>query len=148
MVRQDLVREQGIDVSLRRVERAVAPFRQLLTAEAKATVRFETPPGRQLQVEFGQRRVPIADERVRVFLFVATLGYSRRCYVATFTHERQSSWFRGLEGTFNHFGGVTREVLLDYVPRHIVELMWPPAICGPSREGAEFHEADRACAAT
>ena len=113
VVRQDLVREQGIDVSLRTVERAVAPFRRLLTAEAKATVRFETPPGRQLQIDFGQLRVPIADERVRVFLFVATLGYSRRCYVATFRHERQSSWFRGLEGAFHHFGGVTREVLID-----------------------------------
>ena len=119
VVRQDLVREQGIDVSLRTVERAVAPFRRLLTAEAKATVRFETPPGRQLQVDFGQLRVPIADERVRVFLFVATLGYSRRCYVATFRHERQSSWFRGLEGAFHHFGGVTREVLIDN-PRPLV----------------------------
>ena len=113
VVRQDLVREQDIDVSLRTVERAVAPFRRLLTAEAKATVRFETPPGRELQVDFGQRRVPIGDERVRVFLFVATLGYSRRCYVAAFRHERQSSWFRGFEGAFQHFGGVTREVLID-----------------------------------
>ena len=48
-MRQDLLRELSIDVSLRTVERAVAPFRRLLTAEAKATVRFETPPGRQLQ---------------------------------------------------------------------------------------------------
>ena len=119
VVRQDLVREQGIDVSLRTVERAVAPFRRLLTAEAKATVRFETPPGRQLQVDFGQRRVPIADERVRVYLLVATLGYSRRCYVAAFRHERQSSWFRGFEGAFHHFGGVTREVLIDN-PRPLV----------------------------
>ena len=46
VVHQDLLREQSIDVSLRTVERAVAPFRRLLTAEAKATVRFETPPGR------------------------------------------------------------------------------------------------------
>ena len=35
VVRQDLVREQGIDVSLRTVERAVAPFRRLLTAEGE-----------------------------------------------------------------------------------------------------------------
>ena len=41
VVRQDLLREQSIDVSLRTVERAVAPLRWLLTAEAKATVRFE-----------------------------------------------------------------------------------------------------------
>ena len=119
VVRQDLLREQSIDVSLRTVERAVAPWRRLLTAEAKATVRFETPPGRQLQIDFGQLRVPIADERVRVFLFVATLGYSRRCYVAAFRHERQSAWFRGLEGTFRHFGGVTKEVLIDN-PRPLV----------------------------
>ena len=119
VVRQDLVREQSIDVSLRTVERAVAPLRRLLTAKAKATVRFETPPGRQLQIDFGQFRVPIADERVRVFLFVATLGYSRRCYVAAFRHERQSAWFRGLESTFRHFGGVTKEVLIDN-PRPLV----------------------------
>ena len=119
VVRQDLLREQSIDVSLRTVERAVAPWRRLLTAEAKATVRFETPPGRQLQIDFGQLRVPIADECVRVFLFVATLGYSRRCYVAAFRHERQSAWFRGLEGTFRHFGGVTSEVLIDN-PRPLV----------------------------
>ena len=34
-------------------------------------------------------------------------------------HERQSSWFRGLEGAFGHFGGVTREVLIDN-PRPLV----------------------------
>ncbi len=130
VVRQDLLREQSIDVSLRTVERAVLPFRRLLTAEAKATVRFETPPGRQLQVDFGELRVPVADERVRVYLFVATLGYSRRCHVEAFRHERQSSWFRGLEATFRHFGGVTTEVLLDYVPGNIVQLMCPHTICG------------------
>ena len=137
VVRQDLLRERSIDVSLRTVERAVAPFRRLLAAEAKATppeeashsdgagghgqTRFETPPGRQLQIDFGQLRVPIADERVRgaVYLFVATLGYSRRCYVAAFRHERQSSWFRGLEGAFRHFGGVPQEVLIDN-PRPLV----------------------------
>ncbi len=119
VVRQDLLRERSIDVSLRTVERAVAPFRRLLTAEARATVRFETPPGRQLQIDFGQVRVPISDERLRVYLFVATLGYSRRCHVAAFRHKRQSSWFRGLEGAFLHFGGVTKEVLIDN-PRPLV----------------------------
>ena len=52
VVRQDLLRERSIDVSLRTVERAVAPFRRLLTAEVKATVRFETPPGRQSADQF------------------------------------------------------------------------------------------------
>lgn len=54
MVRQDLEREHGIVVSLRTVERAVAPLRRELRAEARATVRFETPPGCQLQIDFGE----------------------------------------------------------------------------------------------
>ena len=113
VVRQDLARERGIMVSLRTIERAVAPLRQALRAEARACVRFATPPGQQLQIDFGEMRVSIGEEAVRVYLFVATLGYSRRVFVRAFRHERQSAWFDGLEGAFRHFGGVPREVLLD-----------------------------------
>jgi transposase len=108
VVRQDLEREHGIAVSLRTVERAVAPLRQELRAEARATVRFETPPGRQLQIDFGETRAAIGGESVRLHLFVATLGYSQ-----AFRHERQSAWFDGIEAAIRHFGGVPREVVLD-----------------------------------
>src|SRR6185437_6639778 len=84
-----------------------------LEVEALATVRFETPPGKQLQIDFGERRVTIGGDSVKVYLFVATLGYSRRLYVRAFRNERQESWFAGLEGAFRHFGGVTEEVLFD-----------------------------------
>ena len=43
VVRQELAAAKNIRVSLRTVERAVAPYRQALQAEALATVRFETP---------------------------------------------------------------------------------------------------------
>ena len=56
VVRQELLAEHGIAVSLRTVERAVAHLRRELAAEARATVRFETPPGRQMQIDFGERR--------------------------------------------------------------------------------------------
>jgi transposase len=113
VVRQELASELGIVVSLRTVERAVSHLRRELAAEALATVRFETPPGRQLQIDFGQRRIAIDGERGKVFLFVATLGYSRRIYTAPFRHERQSSWLEGIEGAFRHFGGLPGELLLD-----------------------------------
>lgn len=113
VVRQDLERERGVTVSLRTVERAVAPFRRELRASEVATIRFETAPGEQLQIDFGETSVSIAGERVRTHLFVATLGYSRRPYVAVFSHERQSAWWQGIEGAFHHFGGRTRELLLD-----------------------------------
>lgn len=113
VVRQDLARELGIEVSLRTVQRAVEPVRRELRAEAVATVRYETAPGQQLQIDFGSTVVQLGDEARRVHLFVATLGYSRRCYVAVFLHERQSAWLQGLEGAFRHFGGVPHELLVD-----------------------------------
>src|SRR5512132_2980130 len=84
-----------------------------LEAEARATIRFETLAGKQLQIDFGERRALIGGESVKVYLFVATLGYSRRLYVRAFRNERQESWFAGLEGAFRHFGGVPEEVLFD-----------------------------------
>ncbi len=113
VVRQELASELSIVVSLRTVERAVSHLRRELAAEALATVRFETPPGRQLQIDFGQRQITIDGERDKVFLFVATLGYSRRIYAAPFRHERQSSWLEGIEGAFRHFSGLPGELLLD-----------------------------------
>jgi transposase len=113
VVRQELEREKGIRLTLRTVEREVRHLRRELEAEARATIRFETPPGKQLQIDFGERRVAIGDESVKVYLFVATLGYSRRLYVRAFRNERQESWFAGVEGAFRHFGGITEEVLLD-----------------------------------
>jgi transposase len=113
VVRQDLERELGVTVTLRTVQRAVAPLRRELRAEALATVRYETAPGQQLQIDFGSTAVPVGEETLRVHLFVATLGYSRRCYVALFLHERQSAWLQGLEGAFRHFGGLPHELLLD-----------------------------------
>ncbi len=113
VVRQELAVEKGIEVSLRTVERAVQGFRQELRAEARATVRFETPPGKQLQIDFGERLIEIGDKKQRVYVFVATLGHSRRLHVRAFTNERQGNWFDGLESAFRSFGGVTQEVLLD-----------------------------------
>ncbi|BCX81617.1 transposase, IS21 family [Methylomarinovum caldicuralii] len=113
VVRQELKRVHGVGVSLRTVERAVAGLRRSLEAEGRATVRFETPPGKQMQIDFGQCVVVIAGEKVRVHLFVATLGYSRRSFVMAFTHQRQSAWLAGIEAAFRHFGGVVEQLLLD-----------------------------------
>ena len=113
VLRQELLTEKGLAVSLRTVERSVAPLRRDLRAAVRATVRFETPPGRQLQIDFGERRTVIDGETTRVYLFVATLGYSRRLHVRVFRQERQECWFDGLESTFQAFGGGTEEVLLD-----------------------------------
>ena len=56
----------------------MAPLRYELVAEARATVRFETRPGEQLQIDFGERSVEIAGVRVKVFLFRPSAIRGRR----------------------------------------------------------------------
>jgi transposase len=121
VIRQELAAEKGLFVSLRTLERAVQPYRRELAARARATTRFETAPGKQLQIDFGERVVEIGDVKIKAFLFVATLGYSRRLHVRAFRNERQESWFVGLESAFAAFGGVTEEVLFDNARALVVE---------------------------
>ena len=76
-------------------------------------MRFETPAGHQLQVDFGALRTPVAGESGRVYLFVATPGCSRRRSVRAFRHDRQSAWLDGIAGAFRHSGGVTAKAPVD-----------------------------------
>ena len=102
-------RAHGLTIILWTIQRACAPLRQALGAKA----RFETPSGRQMLVDFGELRVPVVGRAGRVFLFVATLGHSRRLFVRSLRHERQSARIEGVESALRHFGGVPAEVLLD-----------------------------------
>ncbi len=113
VIRQELAREHRIILSLRTVERRVQVWRRELKVQKRATVRFETPPGRQLQIDFGDTKVWIGGQRVRIYVFVATLGYSRRMYIRVSQRQRQTDWFEGIEGAFLRFGGIPVEVLLD-----------------------------------
>jgi len=75
VVPQELAAEKGIVASLRTVQWAVEPYRQELLAEARATVRFETAPGLQLQIVFGERLVASAGRKVKVFRTVRNFVY-------------------------------------------------------------------------
>jgi len=113
VVVQQLLADQGCAVSVRTVQRAVAPVRQAQRAADVATVRVETAPGAQMQIDFGEKRVTIAGTALTVFLLVAVLSYSRRTFVKAFLHERQDDWREGIAAAFMHFGGVVLTVLGD-----------------------------------
>ena len=109
VLRQELLRHRGIRVSQRTVERAVEPWR----AASLATVRSETPPGKQLQADFGNCVVAIGGEAIGVHLCVLTLGYSRRMVIRFFRTERHANRLLAMEEAFRHWGGETQEVLVD-----------------------------------
>ena len=113
VVVQRLLAQRGLTVSVRTLERAVADIRRAQRIAALATVRVETAPGDQVQIDFGQKRLRIAGVRVRVFLPVAVLSYSRRLFVKAFLNERGDDWREGIAAAFTHFGGVPRTLLGD-----------------------------------
>ena len=113
VVVRGMLAEGGVAVSERTIQRAVSDLRREQRAAALATVRVETPPGEQLQIDFGQKPVEIAGARVRVFLLVAVLSYSRRLFVKPFLNERGDDWREGIAAAFTHFGGVPRVLLGD-----------------------------------
>jgi transposase len=113
VVGQRLLAARGCMMSVRTIERAVADIRRAQRVAALATVRVETAPGDQLQIDFGQKRLRIAGVSIRIFLLVAVLSYSRRLFVKAFLNERGDDWREGIAAAFAHFGGLPRTLLGD-----------------------------------
>ena len=108
-----LLEHEGVEASVRTVQRAVEQRRQQVHAAQVATVRFETVPGKQMQVDFGEKKVRIGGQWVKVFLLVAVLSFSRRLFVRALLNQRGDDWREGVAEAFVHFGGVPLEVLGD-----------------------------------
>jgi transposase len=89
----------------------LAPKRVL--RPGRATVRFETPPGQQLQTDWGAIEVELAGQLSEVDFIVNTLGYSRRFHFWCTESQDAEHTYEGLIRSFEYFGGVTEEVLLD-----------------------------------
>jgi len=112
------LQDAGYEGSPRSVRRFVGRLREAARPEV-ATLRFETAPGEQAQVDWGMIGVWIGEVRIKVHLFVMVLGFSRRIFVRAYEHERLSNLLDGHAAAFAHFGGRTRALLYDN-PRTIV----------------------------
>jgi transposase len=110
--------EQGAVVSYRAVAHYISGWRGQWRAEP-ATVRFETSPGEQAQVDWGSTWVFFGEERVRIHIFTMVLGYSRRLFAKAYRSEGLDSLLDGHASAFGHFGGRTETILYDN-PRTIV----------------------------
>lgn len=112
------LQDAGYEGSPRSVRRFVGRLREAARPEV-ATLRFETGPGEQAQVDWGMIGVWIGEVRIKVHLFVMVLGFSRRIFVRAYEHERLSNLLDGHAAAFAHFGGRTSTLLYDN-PRTIV----------------------------
>lgn len=85
--------------------------------QTEPVVRFETPPGQQMQADFTH----IRRGRDPLMAFVATLGYSRSSWVYFTTNERAETLCHCLREAFIYFGGVPHHVLFDNASTMVVE---------------------------
>ena len=79
-----------------------------------ATMRFETAPGEQAQVDWGS--LAYLDEggrKHRIWVFVMTLGWSRACYVELVRRADTAAFIQCHVNAFEYLGGVPRRCLYD-----------------------------------
>jgi transposase len=79
-------------------------------------VRFETPPGRQAQVDFAHFRTVFSDEpsveRI-IWLFSMVLGHSRMLWGRFVLHQDLQTLLRCQTAAFEALGGVPEQILYD-----------------------------------
>jgi transposase len=109
------IRPMGFNGSLCILQRFLAPLRSHQRAQAKATVRFETPPGHQAQVDWAHCGCfpDASGQRVKLYAFVMVLGFSRMLFVQFTTSMDLAQLLVCHLQAFSFFGGWTKELLYD-----------------------------------
>ncbi|RVT46678.1 IS21 family transposase [Rubrivivax albus] len=106
--------ERGYTGGISQLKAFLAPLKK---AVPEPVVRFETPPGRQMQADFTVVRRGCDP----LLALVATLGYSRATFVKFTTAEDAGTLCDALREAFDYFGGVPAEVLMDNAKSVVIE---------------------------
>lgn len=105
------IQEEGYRGGISILRDYIHPKRPL--RKSRATVRFETGPGQQMQNDWGEIYTIVGGELTEVHFTVNTLGYSRKFHFWCTDREDAEHTYEGIILAFEHFGGVTKEVLVD-----------------------------------
>jgi len=90
----------------------------------KSTVRFETMPGLQAQVDwasFENYHVMENDAPQKLYCFLMILGYSRMRYIEFVTDMTTTTLIRCHINAFRYFGGYPEEILYDNMKQVVIK---------------------------
>jgi transposase len=86
-----------------------------------AEQRFFVRPAQQMQVDWGELGViEIGPHRVKLYVFVAVMAWSRALFIRFTTDMHMLSWLDCHRRAFLFFGGVPNEVLVDNLKTAVV----------------------------
>jgi transposase len=107
---------------------------QRASARTTAVRRFETPPGKQAQVDWGHLgTLEMGGQERKLWGFTFTLGYSRRMMAEAAVDQKLGTLLRMHEEAFRQMGGVPEEILYDRMKPGWLgtdergEIVWHPA---------------------
>ena len=101
------IRELGYEGKESQVRSFVQPYRP--RRQSVATVRYETEPGEQAQVDWGYFGYIVHNgKRRRLYGFLMTLGWSRAMYLEFTVSANVASWLRCHVHAFHYLGGYIR----------------------------------------
>jgi transposase len=92
--------------------------------DEKATVRFETQPGLQGQMDWGffeNYTVQEDGQTKKLYCFLMILGYSRMRYIEFVTEMSTNTMIRCHQNAFRYFGGYPEEMLYDNMKQVVVK---------------------------
>ena len=118
------LKERGYSGTYSSVYRFV---RNLEPRTPEVTVRVETPPGKEAQVDFGyagRMADPKTGELRKTWLFVMTLCWSRHQYVEFVFDQKVGTWLRVHRNAFAFFGGVPQRMVIDNLKAAIARACW------------------------
>src|SRR5258707_2397421 len=125
---QDLVEANGFSDSYESVKRFV---RKLRATRPGRIYRLECQPREKAQLDFGLG-APIdtgQGKRRRSWVLRMVLSFSRKAYSEAVSRQDTETFLRCLENGLRSFGGTPLLLNLDYVPRNIIEVLCPAALC-------------------
>ena len=120
---QDLVDDHGFQARYSSVKRFVQSLRGRARVEARVVI--TTAPGEEAQVDYGGDGPMVRDTTTskyrRAWLFVMTLGYSRKSVRLIVPRSSSQVWAALHERAFRRLGGSTRIVVLDNLREGVVK---------------------------
>ena len=116
------LREMGFDGGYSIVKAYVSSRKMDLNE--KATVRFETMPGKQGQMDWGffEDHLVYEDGKwKKLYCFLMILGYSRMRYIEFVTDMSTYTLIRCHQNAFRYFGGYPEEILYDNMKQVVIK---------------------------
>lgn len=116
------LKEHGFEGSYSIVKHFVRGKKEQLTE--KATVRFETMPGLQAQVDwaFFEDHVVLENRKMRkLYCFLMVLGYSRMRYIEFVTDMSTNTLIRCHQNAFRYFHGYPEEIPYDNMKQVVIK---------------------------